>query len=81
MDTEKPEIIQLSRNPSDRIVITKKLGQGGFGTISHAKWKGVELAIKRAQKGHGAQSIKTEVSVLKELQGSFFLSYLISTTS
>lgn len=69
MEVVKPEIIQLSDNPNDRIIIVKKIGQGGFGSISKAKWKGVDLAIKRAKKTHGGQSIKTEVAVLKEYQG------------
>ena len=69
MDPLKPVIIQLSENSKDRLVISKKLGQGGFGTICKARWHGTDLAIKRAKKGRSSQSLKLEVSVLKELQG------------
>ena len=69
MDQGNPQYIQLSENPQDVVVMQKKLGQGGFGAIYKARWRGVDLALKRAKKSHGGQSLRTEVAVLKELHG------------
>ena len=69
MEQQKPQIIQLSDNPRDRLIITRKIGQGGFGSISKARWHNIDIAIKRARSGRSSQSLKIEVTVLKELQG------------
>lgn len=68
---KRKEIIQLSSNPGDCVILGTTLGQGGFGTINRAKWKGQDIAVKRERHNNGGQSVKIEASVLKQLQGFF----------
>ncbi|KAK2959004.1 putative Tau-tubulin kinase [Blattamonas nauphoetae] len=67
---KKPEVLKLSNDKDDKLVIYGQIGQGGFGTISRCKWKGKELAIKREKKTRKNVSIKVEAIVLKTLAGT-----------
>ncbi|KAK2951341.1 putative Tau-tubulin kinase [Blattamonas nauphoetae] len=69
LNEKKPDIIQLSDNPEDKLYVFNKLGQGGFGIISRCKWKGRDLAMKREKKSTKNASLKIEATVLKAVQG------------
>ncbi|KAK2954481.1 putative Tau-tubulin kinase [Blattamonas nauphoetae] len=63
------DVIMMSSDPTDVLVLEKSIGKGGFGMVSKCTWRGLELAMKRDNKKHRSCSLKTEADVLCELQG------------
>ncbi|KAK2957236.1 putative Tau-tubulin kinase 2 [Blattamonas nauphoetae] len=60
------EVIHLSSDPNDTIVVRHTMGKGGFGIVSKCLWKGKELAIKREKRQTHYSSLKFEAIVLSE---------------
>jgi predicted Ser/Thr protein kinase len=66
------DVIQFGKNENERLVVVKKLGQGGFGVVYEVRYKEKRLAFKQEKSGCVGNMMKNEISVLKKLQCLLF---------
>ena len=55
-------------NTDDIILLSKCLGQGGFGTVNLGSWLGTEVAVKRIKLGNNDKYIIREVQMMDRIR-------------